>query len=68
LGMWVSAQIIDRMRGSIAVWSSRTSGRSGTGFSVFLPFDTSPSGVYTLRGEQEQLAEDVVAVISSENG
>jgi two-component system NtrC family sensor kinase len=37
LGLWVSAGIIDRIGGSIRVWSSRLPGRSGTCFSVFLP-------------------------------
>jgi two-component system NtrC family sensor kinase len=37
LGLWVSAGIIDRIGGSIRVWSSRRPGRSGTCFSVFLP-------------------------------
>jgi PAS domain S-box-containing protein len=52
LGMWVSAQIVDRMRGSISVWSSRAPGRSGTVFSVFLPCDRSLSGVSVLREAQ----------------
>lgn len=37
LGLWVSAGIIDRIGGSIRVWSSRLPGRSCTCFSVFLP-------------------------------
>ena len=37
LGLWVSAGIIDRIGGSIRVWSTRRAGRSGTCFSVFLP-------------------------------
>ena len=37
LGLWVSAGIIDRIGGSIRVWSSRRPGRSGTCFSLFLP-------------------------------
>jgi two-component system, NtrC family, sensor kinase len=37
LGLWVSAGIIDRIGGSIRVWSTRRPGRSGTCFSVFLP-------------------------------
>jgi PAS domain S-box-containing protein len=60
LGMWVSAQIVDRMHGSISVWSSRLPGRTGTAFSVFLPFDRSSSGVSVLRGEQEPAGEPVV--------
>lgn len=37
LGLWVSSGIIDRIGGSIRVWSSSRQGRSGTCFSVFLP-------------------------------
>jgi two-component system NtrC family sensor kinase len=37
LGLWVSAGIIDRIGGSIRVWSSSQQGRSGTCFSIFLP-------------------------------
>jgi signal transduction histidine kinase len=37
LGLWVSASIIDRLGGSIRVWSTKRPGRSGTCFSVFLP-------------------------------
>jgi signal transduction histidine kinase len=37
LGLWVSAGIVDRIGGSIRVWSSRRPGRCGTCFSVFLP-------------------------------
>jgi signal transduction histidine kinase len=44
LGLWVSAGIIDRIGGSIRVWSSLRPGRSGTCFSVFLPVSESPSG------------------------
>ncbi|MBV8114538.1 MAG: PAS domain-containing protein [Silvibacterium sp.] len=53
LGMWVTAQIVDRLRGSISVWSSRLPDHSGTVFSVFLPFDRSSNGVSVLGGEQE---------------
>jgi two-component system, NtrC family, sensor kinase len=37
LGLWVSAGIIDRIGGSIRVWSTLRSGRSGTCFSIFFP-------------------------------
>jgi two-component system NtrC family sensor kinase len=43
LGLWVSAGIIDRIGGSIRVWSTRRPGRSGTCFSVFLPVSEPPS-------------------------
>ncbi len=59
LGMWVTAQIIDRMRGGVSVWSSRIQGRSGTVFSVFLPFHRSPAGVAVMGGEEEPEPEPV---------
>ena len=37
LGLWVSAGIINRIGGSVRVWSMRRPGRSGTCFSIFLP-------------------------------
>jgi signal transduction histidine kinase len=37
LGLWVSAGIVNRIGGSIRVWSTRRPGRSGTCFSIFLP-------------------------------
>ena len=37
LGLWVSAGIVDRIGGSIRVWSTSRPGRSGTCFSIFLP-------------------------------
>jgi two-component system CheB/CheR fusion protein len=39
LGMWVSAQLVDRMKGDMRVRSSIRPGRSGTSFSLFLPLD-----------------------------
>jgi PAS domain S-box-containing protein len=38
LGLWVSAEIVDRHRGSIKVRSSQDSRRHGTVFQLFLPF------------------------------
>ncbi len=38
LGMWVVAQLVERHHGHIRVWSTQRPGRSGTVFSVFLPF------------------------------
>jgi signal transduction histidine kinase len=37
LGLWLCTGIVNRVGGSIRVWSSRRLGRSGTCFSVFLP-------------------------------
>ncbi|HEY5254314.1 MAG TPA: ATP-binding protein [Acidobacteriaceae bacterium] len=39
LGLWVSTGILDRIGGSIRVWSTRRPGRSGTCFSLFLPVE-----------------------------
>ncbi|HEX7422956.1 MAG TPA: HAMP domain-containing sensor histidine kinase [Terriglobales bacterium] len=39
LGLWVSLGIVDRVGGSIRVWSTRRLGRSGTCFTVFLPVE-----------------------------
>jgi PAS domain S-box-containing protein len=38
LGLWVVAQLLERHRGSVRVWSSKRQGASGTAFSVFLPY------------------------------
>ena len=43
LGLWVSAGIVDRIGGSIRVWSTRRPGHSGTCFSVFLPVSELPA-------------------------
>jgi PAS domain S-box-containing protein len=43
LGMWVVAQLLDRQRGHIRVWSTQRNGRAGTAFSVFLPFAEDPT-------------------------
>jgi two-component system CheB/CheR fusion protein len=37
LGMWVSAQIVERLQGDLRVWSSQRANSSGTTFSLFLP-------------------------------
>jgi signal transduction histidine kinase len=42
LGLWVSAGIVNRIGGSMRVWSTCRPGRSGTCFSVFLPAKQSP--------------------------
>jgi two-component system CheB/CheR fusion protein len=39
LGMWVCAQLVERLRGDLHAWSTTRPGRSGTVFSLFLPFD-----------------------------
>lgn len=37
LGMWVSAQLVERLQGDLKVRSRTTEGKSGTAFSLFLP-------------------------------
>ena len=41
LGMWVSAQIVERLQGDLRVWSSERANSSGTTFSLFLPMSAS---------------------------
>jgi PAS domain S-box-containing protein len=43
LGLWVVAQLVERHKGNVHVWSSQRSGDSGTTFSVFLPFGKAAS-------------------------
>lgn len=39
LGMWVSAQLVERLQGDLRVRSRTTKGKSGTAFSLFLPVE-----------------------------
>jgi signal transduction histidine kinase len=39
LGLWVSQEIADRHNGALKVRTSQCEGRSGTVFTLFLPFD-----------------------------
>ena len=39
LGLWISREILERHQGTLSVRSSRRAGRTGSVFSVFLPFD-----------------------------
>jgi two-component system, chemotaxis family, CheB/CheR fusion protein len=39
LGMWVTAQLVQRLQGDLRVASTTRPGRSGTSFSLFLPFE-----------------------------
>jgi two-component system, chemotaxis family, CheB/CheR fusion protein len=41
LGMWVSAQLVERLQGDLRVSSTTRPGRSGTVFSLFLPLELS---------------------------
>jgi two-component system, sporulation sensor kinase C len=38
LGLWISAEIVDRHKGRLRVRSSQRKGRSGTVFTMFLPY------------------------------
>jgi signal transduction histidine kinase len=40
LGLWISQEITRRHHGSLTVRSSQRPGRSGTVFTLFLPFET----------------------------
>jgi signal transduction histidine kinase len=42
LGLWISKEIVDRHQGAINLRSSQEPGRSGTVFSLFLPFQIAP--------------------------
>lgn len=37
LGMWITAEIVNRLGGDLRVWSSRLPGAHGTAYSLFLP-------------------------------
>jgi signal transduction histidine kinase len=39
LGLWVSSEIVNRHHGALRVKSTQKPGRSGTVFTMFLPFD-----------------------------
>lgn len=43
LGLWISAEIIERHQGSIRIRSSQRKGSSGTVVTLFLPFQTFPA-------------------------
>jgi PAS domain S-box-containing protein len=43
LGMWVVAQLVERHRGQVTVWSSQRPGNGGTAISVFLPLGDAPA-------------------------
>jgi len=53
LGLWLCAGIVNRVGGSIRVWSSCRPGRSGTCFSMFLPAGETTSST-PLRRRYEQ--------------
>jgi signal transduction histidine kinase len=42
LGLWICREIVDRHHGDLRVRSSASPERSGTVFTLFLPFDDTP--------------------------
>jgi PAS domain S-box-containing protein len=63
LGLWVVAQLVERHKGRVQVWSSQRPGASGTVFSVFLPTgdetkrDNTGNGVATMDAKGTQRHE-----------
>ncbi len=55
LGLWVSAEIIERHHGKLLLRSSQVPGKSGSVFALFLPFDLVPEALN--RGVGTQAAE-----------
>jgi hypothetical protein len=53
LGLWLCRGIVNRVGGSMRVWSSRYPARSGTCFSVFLPADEASFTPLRRRFERE---------------
>lgn len=45
LGLWVVAQLVERHRGQVRVYSSQRAGGSGTVFSVFLPLNEARTAI-----------------------
>jgi PAS domain S-box-containing protein len=39
LGLWIASDVVARHGGRISLWSSTRPGKSGTAFSIFLPFE-----------------------------
>jgi PAS domain S-box-containing protein len=66
LGLWVVAQLVERHKGNVHVWSSLRPGASGTTFSIFLPFgkpasnqDSTPDAGVTESAPESRAAEDI---------
>jgi hypothetical protein len=57
--LWVSLGIVNRIGGSIRVWSTQRPGRSGTCFSVFLPAKQSTFAPNRLRDDRLVAIESV---------
>jgi PAS domain S-box-containing protein len=61
LGMWVVAQLVERHRGQVRVWSTQLQGRSGAAFSVFLPFQSEPETNGEIDGAAPKSDEETVS-------
>jgi PAS domain S-box-containing protein len=58
LGLWVVAQLLERHKGSVRVWSSKRPGASGTAFSVFLPFGEEARNQESNDGGKDSVADE----------
>jgi PAS domain S-box-containing protein len=61
LGMWVVAQLVERHHGEVRVWSTQRPGRSGTAFSVFLPFQGAPETSGAAVGDASETDAEAVS-------
>ena len=55
LGLWITAEIIDRQQGDLRVWSSRVPGHTGTAFSLFLPSRGKTLGIPSTNRHEKNL-------------
>ncbi len=60
LGMWVVAQLVERHKGRVSVWSWQSASRSGTAFSVFLPLQELSSTNAAPGTEGVRIPEDAI--------
>lgn len=68
LGLWVVAQLVERHKGSIHVWSAKRPDASGTTFSIFLPNDraakkqdSESDTVFPMKGPEPEHVESVTS-------
>ena len=59
LGLWVVAQLLERHKGSVRVWSSQRPGGRGTAFSVFLPFGGEHKNATSTDDEEETTTGEI---------
>ncbi len=60
LGLWVVAQLLERHKGNVHVWSSQRPAASGMAVSVFLPFGEEPENHRSADRGNETAAEEAV--------